>query len=352
MSALMIMLGIAIFPTTNFRWAVALFLPNGCKDTSSCQALDTPVSAKWRHTAEQNLEGNLSPQGVLSYIIMIASHLWQARALSPATYRFSHQILRKPVDGLRDTIRSRKEQVRKPKSYFFLNALVGIHILLFAIFDFSGSFCLFLWVVANTLGCGTFQLLYPRTQVIPDCVVEALNEWGFRQILPMLLLLTPLYGIVEHFIGKQFPLTVRPYNAHAPKALQKDSDPENADEETGNPGLHNGGTRRRPNEDRLDPSDLHRKIYSTVLFRFIAAFLPLVVVGVSVGFFVITALAFHDTATGQRKLGQTPFWWENDWRFLPVFVAGGSAAVLILLIAILCPVLESERKLLQDASWD
>lgn len=46
------------------------------------------------------------------------------------------------------------------------------------------------------------QLMITRFHVLHPCARSALNEWSFGQVLPMIILLAPLYGVIDYLSSK------------------------------------------------------------------------------------------------------------------------------------------------------
>lgn len=200
MSVLLIMLCIAIFPTTNFTWDDQVKLRNSCPSASDCPLLNDTVSSLWRVAAQSNGRGRLSTQGVVSYLLLISSFIWKVVTLFDNVRKTSHRFLRKPLFYLARII-CRFLQ-KGGTVHFSYRAFVGFYIFVLAILDFASSFAFYLWIVLICLGWATFQLFLPRLQALPFCVRVQLDEWTFGQILPLMLLLLPLYSVAEFYFRK------------------------------------------------------------------------------------------------------------------------------------------------------
>jgi hypothetical protein len=117
MFCLLVMLCIAYYPTTDFQWASSVLnVGSACPNTTSCPALTTSVMSLWAYAREHNNEW-LAPQGVLGYIVLIVSYLWQAMMLIKSTHKFSRQILRRPLSLLEKIVyKTLSGHKRKPGS--------------------------------------------------------------------------------------------------------------------------------------------------------------------------------------------------------------------------------------------
>ncbi|ORY09410.1 hypothetical protein BCR34DRAFT_615778 [Clohesyomyces aquaticus] len=81
MLALLVMMCIAIFPTTDYDWADHTVYDIGfCLTADSFWGLTETVGLHWHNALEEH---RLVPQGVVAYAIIIISHAWQAAMLFP-----------------------------------------------------------------------------------------------------------------------------------------------------------------------------------------------------------------------------------------------------------------------------
>lgn len=199
MLALLVMMCIAIYPTTEYDWADHTVYDLGfCSSSHSCSGLTEKVDRHWQAARKQH---RLVPQGVFAYAILIISHVWQSAMLFKKVHSSAHdraQGLLKALGGaLRPPIRNEPPEVSLRQIKYRL--VIGIYMFFLAIIEILGSWAFVQFLVGTHLAWSSFQLFVPRFILLPSCVAAELNNWNFGQILPMLLLLSPLYSIVAYY---------------------------------------------------------------------------------------------------------------------------------------------------------
>ena len=101
MLVLLLMLCVALFPTTNWAWANSVLTRSGCSEPSYCSATQKSVSALWQIARQTNLtSGGVSPQGLLSYVIIIISYISQTTSLLQQRRQFFRNFFHKPLTDL------------------------------------------------------------------------------------------------------------------------------------------------------------------------------------------------------------------------------------------------------------
>ena len=204
------MVCVALYPTPNWAWANSVLTRNACLGPSDCPATQESGSALWHIARQTNLTNGkitgVSPEGALSYVIIIISYMSQTMSILQQRRQFFRNFFRKPLTWIGRAIpqvpTSGVREKRAPLLTFCSFIILGIYCFLLAISDLICSFAFRLWILAVALGWGTMQLFIPRFFVIPACVRGALNQWSFGQILPMIILLIPLYGVFEYISSK------------------------------------------------------------------------------------------------------------------------------------------------------
>ncbi|KAL2830143.1 hypothetical protein BJY01DRAFT_240478 [Aspergillus pseudoustus] len=323
MATLLLMLCFAIFPTTNFAWADHILIQSACLNASSCVAFTTYVPILRQEASNTNLggkEGHLSPQGVISYIILITGYFirtslfWLERALHNLAPRGVQEDRNNKNDRLINKVRYR--------------LLLGLYLVLLALFDVSSSFAAFLGIV-------TVSFVWA---IYPACVRRTLDTWDFDQILPVLSSLTPLYNVIEHCFWGGSPLkgiltggikspdresrrdSVHPSPETEPEPQCNLSarficlDPSWRLAESDENNLPTIGT-RRTEESAL--AALHRRIYSVTSFRALLTLLCILTVG-----------------KVSRWSAQPFTWYTKDWHLLPDIVAGVATFLVLFLVSL------------------
>lgn len=86
MLALLVLMCVAIYPTAQYGWSNSTIYDLGvCPDAFRCWGLVQTVQHHWHEASER---GKLLPQGVIAYLILIISHIWQALMMFPKAYGF------------------------------------------------------------------------------------------------------------------------------------------------------------------------------------------------------------------------------------------------------------------------
>ena len=203
MLVLLILLCVALYPTTHWVWADSVLIA-ACQDPAHCPGLQRNVHSLCRRACT-NETGGLSPQGVLSYLILFTSYFWQAATL----LKWKAPILKvlcKPLIWVERAIpHAQTSQVsgkRVAFTKFRRSTLVGVYIFLLAGLDVLGSFAFHIIIVFSALSWALMQILIARLNMLPPPMRAILRQWDFGQILPLIILLTPLYGVVELFSSK------------------------------------------------------------------------------------------------------------------------------------------------------
>lgn len=337
------MLCVAIFPTTNFAWADHILIQPACSSASSCIALKTYVPSLWHIASSTNLQGMLSPQGVISYILLITSYTWQAAMLFKYTNSHTRRIIRTPLRWLERALHAaalqRLEPMHRQLHEVRYRLLLGVYLFLIAFLDFVGSFACFLGVVTISFAWANFELFIPRLHVFPTCVRQALDLWDFGQILPLLLFLGPFYSFVEHWLRN------RNSQNDILSGPEDSEDSSNSERKPTNPASSlrlstifvqfepSQGAIEGTSQTSLDLEDaIQREIYSITYFKVLLGLFSTFAVGVSIGYFVETTLAL----TGPSE----PYsWYTRSWHILPDVVGGAAAFMGIFLVSVLGPFL-------------
>lgn len=204
MLVLLILLCVALYPTAHWFWADSVLI-SACLDPAHCLGLQRNVHLLRQRAYANNLPGGLSPQGKISYFILVSSYLWQAASLvewkAPVL-----KGLRKPLIWMERAIShaplDHSSGKRVAFSEFRHSAFIGVYLFLRAGLDILGSFAFHVTIVFFALCWGLMQILLARLNMLPPSIRLVLGQWDFGQILPLIILLTPLYAVVEHLSSK------------------------------------------------------------------------------------------------------------------------------------------------------
>lgn len=344
MCALVIMMCIAIYPTTVYTWAGSTVRTKGfCSSADSCFGLEEKVEAHWiraRHRRD-----SLIPQGVIAYIILIASHMWQSIMLFRKAHSTISSVFQKPLHFLERKILYTNRSDQKTNRKIAHRAIVGTYMFVLAIIEIAGSWAFSQFLVGIHLAWSSFQLFLPRFINLPPCVAEYLNEMNFGQILPMILLLAPLYSIVTYYLKyiQQPGSTTPAVGITTNTAATTVSTTSNA--QIRSPAPPTPTTSPPSFTDILEQFKTSKKdarealrsyFYKTLQFRLVVVAQCLISVMGVVGYFLSAAIAlriFDDSATLTQK------WDERSYKMWPTVLASACAFVLVFLISVVSPFL-------------
>ena len=365
MLALLVMLYIALLATISFSWTSIMMLQTGCGIPGSCALLEKFVQDFW--PVSSYTPHNISPQVILSYFLLTGTYGRKVLMLFKTTrcgctcflqlfpLRYLERLVQRSSDN-HDTALS-KLRGKSLAIQLCYRTFIGFYYFYLAISDLIGSFAMSLLILAVGLAWGSLQLFVPRSR-LPACVEEVLNDWGYGQVLPLLLLALPLLGVANHYLGEHSTLIwivlalnnaiiTAPEDCHHQVVTGSTTESET----TGVPATssHNFqpdhsslsstslmsslfGLCAQGNEEEAEASRqfLHKKIYCTTKFKLISVLLWLIALGIAVAFFVQTDRAFHQpTATHLSS------WVKFGWNLPPVAVACLATLIFVLLFSVL-----------------
>lgn len=348
------LLGTALYPTTNWAWAESVLIPNACLGPSDCVTLQTSVDTLWQRTKHDKKTGT-SPQGVLSYVILAITGISQIMSILHLKVQFFRKLLLKPFTSPRWAIAKTSARGTKGKKGLPRTSpqpgLIGLYCFLLAISILIRSFAFCLWISAVAFGWGTMQLFIPRFVVLPACVRDAVTQFSFGQILPLIILITPLYGVIEYFSSKchwphrhtgfQGLLRTRKQHANVNAAKASDGGHEHPSKIESKLREHKEPDEGQASDSRqraLPPTPidsdstqrLHDALYSSPYFKSILIALTFIAFGIPVGFFA-------ETVMGYIGPYEPMLWWTVDWHLWPVFVGAAAALGLVFMAAVISP---------------
>ena len=228
---ILIFLCVALFPTTNWRWANDLLTRSDCTKETDCSGWQESVASHWQVARHGIKHRGLSPQGVLSYLIPIASFILYALSLLWTDARFPRCLVEKflvllaqKAVGASEEIGYGRKGVKTRLIDIYRRSLLGIYCLSFAILGVTSSFAFSLWMLTAALAWDTMQLFLPRFYVLRSYVRARLNQWGLGQILALAILLIPVYTILEYLTNTKEAISGRFYHVsliHRRKSNQR-----------------------------------------------------------------------------------------------------------------------------------
>ncbi|KAL5371400.1 hypothetical protein DPSP01_014287 [Paraphaeosphaeria sporulosa] len=338
MCALLVMMCIAIYPTIENTWAGSTVRTKGfCSSADSCFGLEEKVEVHW-HRARYR-RGSLTPQGVIAYIILIASHMWQSIMLFPMAHTTISNVCQKPLYFLERKIVHTDRSGQKTNRKIAHRAIIGTYMFVLASIEITGSWAFSQFLLGVQLSWSSFQLFLPRFINLPSCVAKYLNEMNFGQILPMMLLLAPVYSIVAYYLkyiqqpGSTTPAigfttmttttttttinsTTQRTQSHSPIPAAPTSSP--------TPSFSDILEQLKTSKINAHES-LRAYFYSTPQFRQIVVAQCFIAFTSVVGHFLSAAIALHiydDSATRTQR------WYETSYKMWPTVLASACAFVL------------------------
>ena len=141
---LMVMLCVALYPTTNWDWASHVLKGWECVGFPGCVATQKSVSAMWHEAQHARLTGSTSPQSAINYTIILSSYIWQTTALLKER-RSLLQILRlRPLTWIGRAVAHAPAEpgkgIRALSKTMYRCMLLGLYYYTFAISEAVSSF--------------------------------------------------------------------------------------------------------------------------------------------------------------------------------------------------------------------
>lgn len=171
----------------------------------------------------------VSADAVLGYIILVLSYTWRVGGLFDSACNAYHGWFRYPVERRLKSLlailaRRCQASVRARKRHTLnlwlttYRMVVAVYVPYYATSETLASFSSCIWLSCLGLAFGTIEIYMPRHQV-QSLLGANEDEWGFGQIVPLILLCQPLSVVWEH-------LAIRPASAEkgtsVEDALQRD----------------------------------------------------------------------------------------------------------------------------------
>ena len=209
MLILFIMLLVALIPTGNAAWFelwADVSFSGGDATPISTGFYSVPAECLWKSRYWHGYRWNAA----LTYLILLANYT----ALSVALFQPTEQIAKRSIrDCLLRRLRHSldkaveklqvKEGQRGNASFIaraWYNILLSIYAIVFSYLELYSSFFGTLWWLLVTIGWGAMQVILPRLW-LPAIMREKENQWGFGQIVVLLLLALPASAVFEFHQG-------------------------------------------------------------------------------------------------------------------------------------------------------
>lgn len=193
MFALLTLLVVGLVPTMSNDWGI-IHWPRMLPGRTGW---GIPARCFWGH-----LYGNgISPDAVLSLVILFWSYVWKVGALFHPHRSWYNRWIRFPIENLFIALlrRPARRYLRTQNLWWLWAFRVALSpaLAVFAIMEFFTSFAASIWLSALGLVFGTIQVEIPREQVLPYTRDEE-DSWDFGQLVPLILLVQPIGAVCEH----------------------------------------------------------------------------------------------------------------------------------------------------------
>ena len=148
----------------------------------------------------------------LTYVLLLSSYITRAAALFESGETFFRNNIRdrlldhlgkaldRKVKQIRDSV-THKTRVRLAQRLIY-HIYLATYAVMFASLELYSSFLApLLWVLLNLIW-GSLQLLIPRVGLAESTAIAEENNFGFGQIIPLMLLALPLVAAIEAYYGR------------------------------------------------------------------------------------------------------------------------------------------------------
>ena len=203
MAAIGIMTLAMLIPTTSLAW-------DELANTSMPIPAGIPAICFWRTRYERGFNGD----SIWSFTVLTVSLVWKGMLLFNTSHDFVkikvRRFLLRIVSKLLDFILARRRRsggtsylltfAERMVLTLIFKITLALYIALWLLLELSESFVVSLWMCAIGLAWGSAHILVHRSY-IDKAILEKEDEWGFGQILPVMLLVVPVLGCMETLSG-------------------------------------------------------------------------------------------------------------------------------------------------------
>ncbi|KJX95325.1 hypothetical protein TI39_contig4119g00009 [Zymoseptoria brevis] len=199
MVVLFLMLVIGLIPTVSFDWGIVNISEPGDTEVSEDERTGWGIPARcfWGRTYGDGVN-NDAPIG---YVLLLVSYIWKVGDMFASTRRLYGLGFRGPVvRGIEFALSvpaRRYRQTRRKRYLWWFRLLLVPSVPTIAMMEFLRSFSASLWISLWGLIFGTIQVVIPRQQNLLQTGSKE-EEWGFSQLVALILLVQPLGAITEH----------------------------------------------------------------------------------------------------------------------------------------------------------
>ena len=199
MVVLFFMLIVGLVPTVSYDWGII----NISNPTDASIAIEDqtgwgiPARCFWARTYGDGVNDD-APIG---YVLLVISYIWKVGDMFGSTRTVFASGIRAPLErGIENILSVTARtylQSRRRRYLWLFRLLLVLFIPCITFMEFLGSLSASLWLSLWGLLFGTIQVVIPRQQNLLQTASKE-SEWGFSQLVPMILLIQPLGALTEH----------------------------------------------------------------------------------------------------------------------------------------------------------
>ena len=192
-----------LIPTTSFYW-----------EELANASVPFPAGVPAICFLRSRYQGGFNGDSVWSFTILAVSLIWKGMLLFNTSHDFlKHKVRRfllRIISSWLDFILSRRRRLRhasylltlvkKTALTLMFKIILALYVALWLLLELSESFAISLWMCTIGLAWGSTHILLHRSY-ITKAIRNKENEWGFGQILPVMLLVVPVIGCMEILSG-------------------------------------------------------------------------------------------------------------------------------------------------------
>jgi hypothetical protein len=199
MVVLFLMLIVGLVPTVSYDWGlINISDPDDATiEINDKSGWGIPARCFWARTYGDGVNDD-APIG---YVLLVVSYVWKITDMFGPSRQVFASGIRGPMEreiehGLALAAR-RYMRTRRRRYLWLFRALLVPSIPFVTLMEFLSSLSASLWLSLWGLVFGTIQVVIPRQQNLVQTAAKE-SEWGFSQLIPMILLIQPLGALTEH----------------------------------------------------------------------------------------------------------------------------------------------------------
>jgi hypothetical protein len=199
MVVLFFMLIVGLVPTVSYDWGIINISDpsDSTIEINDKSGWGIPAKCFWVRTYGDGVNDD-APIG---YVLLVISYFWKVGDMFGSTRSVFASIIRRPAERNIEhvlSIAARRYMRTRRRRYLWLFCLMLVPSIPFiTLMEFLSSLSASLWLSLWGLVFGTIQVVIPRQQNLLQTASKE-SEWGFSQLIPMILLIQPLGALTEH----------------------------------------------------------------------------------------------------------------------------------------------------------